>query len=99
MYLYISEFSRISFDFGNLVIQAPFASSLVAEQYLKIDFEPSYSEVFNSRSRFILVSADTNCCLAFGKEPNPRLHKLFAAQSRLYGIEPGTRLGVVKAES
>lgn len=96
MRLYISEYSRIAVDHGNLTIPAPMTPP-VAEQAIDIELISKVSEPFRGQTRLIIVHTDLACFLAFGASPEAiqGYHKLGPGETRPYGVNPGDRLAVV----
>ena len=97
--IYISEYSRLGLDFTGAVIDAPMAPA-VAEQSLEIMHEERISSFFNSATRFIIITADADCCIAIGSTPkaNPRMHKVHSGETRRYGVSHEHRLAVIVSE-
>lgn len=96
MKIFISEYSRIITDHGNLAVPVPLTPP-VAEQSIEIELFSKPSDPFRPQTRFIIVHTDAAVSLAFGASPeaNPEFHKLGPGETRPYGVNPGDRLAVV----
>jgi len=96
MKLYISEFSRIGVDMGNLAVPVPMVPA-ISEQFVEIGLKSVQVEKFRDQTRLIMVRAEAACHLAFGENPeaSPELHGMGAGETRFYGVTPGVRMAVV----
>lgn len=104
--LFITEFASIGAVQFDAAIQAPSAASGVTEQAgVTISGSSTLSAAFGTNSRFIMVSTDTDCSLAFGTQAsdgtwnNPTAvatkHRMFANTTRFYVTNPGQKLAVI----
>lgn len=93
--LFITEYSRITVDHGNLTVPVPITPGV--EQVIEMELKPKLCEPFREQTRFIIVHTDADCALAFGKSPSasPNRHGLSAGETRAYGVASGDRLSAV----
>lgn len=94
--LFVTELNRVIVGGANIVVPVG-AVPGPAEQAVAIGAGSTQSAAFNADTRFIMVSADTACCLAFG--PNPTAvttaHRLPAGETRYYGVAPGSKVAAI----
>jgi hypothetical protein len=97
--LYITEYSSMAIDGRNSVIPAPITPPL-AEQCIEVGLSSTESEPFQGSTKFIAVSPDEACCIAFGVHPEATnvAHRIFAGETRYYGVHQGHRLAVIAAK-
>lgn len=95
--LYISVYEHVARDMVNTPIPIPQTPPL-AEDWVEITTESKQSCVFEDRARFIMVSTEIPCCLAFGDDPVAEIsyHPLSPGVDRWYGVRPGHRLAVIE---
>lgn len=95
--LYISVWEHVARDAVNTPIPIPQTPSLW-EEWIEITTESEQSHQFNDRARFISVTCEVPCCLAFGEDPAAEVsyHPLNPGVERWYGVRPGHKLAVIE---
>jgi hypothetical protein len=95
--LYISEFARAAIDSQGQEIPAPDWEYLVAEQSVNIGVSSTQSNALNSTTRFVLLSMDAACSLAYGANPTAvtTAHRCATNEVRFYGAGGGKKLAVI----
>jgi hypothetical protein len=70
----------------------------LAEMQVPIDLKSTQSEPFPENSAFIMIVPESNCCVAFGKDPEAKdgVHPVNAGERMWYGINPGHRIAVIE---
>lgn len=96
--LYITEYSRLGYDFANLPLAAPEVPGL-REQRVEFSYRQGQAEPTGGGTRFVDVIASEDCCLAFNQAASPRQHWLPSGQLRRYATPPGTVISVIRAEN
>jgi hypothetical protein len=96
--LYIAEYEKLLVDAHGDVVLAPKAPPLV-EQTVAIGLSSaSAANPFTTRTRFIQVSTDTTCSIAFGPNPTATTgnQRLAANEKVFIGVEPGDLIAVIE---
>lgn len=95
--LYITVYEHVARDMVNTPIPIPQMPSL-SEQWIEITTESEQSHTFEERAKFICVTAEIPCCLAFGEDPIAQVgyHPLNPGVDRWYGVRPGQKLAVIE---
>jgi hypothetical protein len=95
--LYISVWEHVARDAVNTPIPIPQTPPL-CEDWVEITTESRQSHVFDERARFITVTVDVPCCLAFGEDPEAEIsyHPVMPGVEKWYGVRSGHRLAVIE---
>jgi hypothetical protein len=96
-FLYISEFAKLISDAAGKEVAAPDFSSLTAEQRVPIGAGSVQSAPLSSMTRFVLVSTDAICSIAYGANPTAVVvvHRMAANESRFYGATGPNIIAVI----
>jgi hypothetical protein len=97
-YLHISIYSYMAHGAsGSGSLQAPQAPAL-EEWQIPIELESTQSPPFPEGATFIMVRPDTDCCLAFGADPEAVIgqHPVDAKERMWYGVHPGHKIAVIE---
>jgi hypothetical protein len=98
--LYISEFSNLPFV-SNGVIQEPDAATWIADQHVAIGGSHAESAGFNVATRYIVISADAVCSIAWtmpGATTNPATTSNLRVPANMpmrFGVVGGMKLSVI----
>ncbi len=94
--LYITEIANLVFDNRSNAVAAP-AMPPVAEQAVAITGGSVQSAAFQTLTRFVMVSTDSICSLAWGANPTAvtTAQRMAANETRFYGVIPGQKLAAI----
>jgi hypothetical protein len=97
--LYITEVQSLGWvgPASNQLIHAPVMPP-VAEQTVAIGSGSTPSAAFNASTRFIQVSTDEVCSIAFGANPTATAanQRMAANEVRYFAVNPGNKLAVIQ---
>jgi hypothetical protein len=93
--LCITEISGLAYV-GSQTVMAPIMPP-IAEQSVTIGVDSARSKPISSRTKLVLLSTDSTCCLAFGTEPVAEIgiHRMAANEVRLYAVNAGDFIAVI----
>jgi hypothetical protein len=94
--LYIAEISALGIDAGGQAIAAANMPP-VTEQTVAIGDSSLASKPFGGSTRFVQISTDATCSLAFGVNPTATTsnQRLPADKMRLFSVTPGHKVAVI----
>ena len=94
--LFITELVSLGFDPRGNVVLAP-SMPPDNEQSVPIGAGSAASQPFAAATRFVMLNADTACCLAWGHTPTAVItaHRMGANETRFYAVNPGDSLAVI----
>jgi hypothetical protein len=96
--LYVAEYEMLLVDARGDVVLAPLDPPL-AEQTVTIGVSSAVAaNPFTTRTRFIQISADTTCSVAFGKSPTATTgNQRLAANEKVFkGVNAGDLVAVIE---
>jgi hypothetical protein len=95
--LFITGWRYMAVDETMRPVAAPKAPP-VFDDYIEVGLESVQSDPFPNHTLFIEVLAETNCALAFGRDPTatPDRHPILAGERRWYGVEIGDCIAVIQ---
>lgn len=99
--LYISEFKNLPFC-DNGVMQCPDAAEWVSDQTIAVGGASTPSSAFNAATRYVLLSADVVCSIAWTLPSDGSVRAATATNMRLpastprpYGVQPGMKVSAI----
>lgn len=95
--LHITVFARAARDASNGLMPMPMAPPL-AEDHINIGLESVQCDPFSQDATFVMIKAEADCCLAFGKDPvaEDGVHPVSAGEVRWYGVFPGHSIAAIE---
>lgn len=97
--LTIAEYELVANDLYGRIVPVPIEPA-VARQTVAIGASSAASNAFNARTKFVLLTTDTACLIAFGTAPDADDYTAYlaAGQAMFFGVSPDLSLKVaVKA--
>lgn len=94
--LYISEFEEPVTTSGTLVgVQLP--QPALADQIVAIAASSAASAAFSAKTKAVLLSTDTACCIAFGAAPTATTSNFSLPANTVisFGVIPGQKVAVI----